>query len=198
MQATPLNACDWKQRCFKRKVCLETGNMQWLWKFLQMAHSVKTQVRQGGVQRNSNCTHMVAWPPASGWHTQIEKSWTFALAFGFTWTACDNAWYLGPAVQGKRWVSFSRRFAKNLLNMEMGQIETLWMDLTQSTSHIYQCKQLHALAFHLNLWLQHVIICSCHDMHVHVNHTYIHRRFAFKQKNQFSIWVVVFLHRFRR
>ena len=58
------------------------------------------------------------------------------------------------------------------------------MDLTQSTSHTYECKQLHALAFQLDLWLQHVVICSCHDMHVQVNYTCIHRRFAFKEKNQ--------------
>ena len=73
-------------------------------------------------------------------------------------------------------------------------VEAGWMDLTWSTSHIYQCKQLHALAFHLDLWLQHVVICNRHDMHVQVNHTYIHRRFAFKEKNQYWYPYIVPFH----
>ena len=60
-----------------------SGNMRWRWQFLQMGPSVKTQESQGGVQRNSDCAHMFAWPPASGWHAQIEQSLNFYNSIHF-------------------------------------------------------------------------------------------------------------------
>ena len=63
-QAMSINACDWKQRCFKRKNCVwkHAGAVTISW----VMCPVETQAHQGGVQRNSSCTHMFAWPPASG------------------------------------------------------------------------------------------------------------------------------------
>jgi hypothetical protein len=61
-------------------------------------------------------------------------------------------------------------------------VEAGWIDLTVSTFHIHSSRNSCMLGIPLKFWLQHIVICSCHVMHVQVNCICIHGRFAIKEK----------------
>ena len=117
--------------------------------------------------------------------------WIQPLHYGIAWCSFETVMHISEAIhplQVPQKVFFRMNFHQKNRTCE------IW----QSTSHIYiyyiyifiySSRNSCMLGIRSKPWLQHVVICSCHVTYVQVNYTYMHWRFAIKEKNQ--LWLNV-------